>query len=83
MLRLGRLDLGTAVGAALILVLIDPGAALVAIAKPVDLRPVALTSAGKVNQQPDAVVDDDAAGRELVDIGDGQVIDVTPLAACA
>ena len=78
-----RGDLGATVGAALILVLIDPGAAFGAIAESVDLRPVALPGAGQVNQQPDAVVDNGATGSELVDVRDGQVIDVTPLAACA
>ena len=49
MLRLNRLNLGAAVGTALVLVFIDPGTALVAVAEAVDLRPVALTRAGKVN----------------------------------
>jgi hypothetical protein len=76
-------DLGAAVGAAGVLVLVDPRSALHAVTEPVDLRPVALTGTRKVQEQPDAVVDDDAAGGELVDVGDSQIVDITPPVACA
>src|ERR1035441_4975690 len=49
-------DLGTAVTADEILVLVDPRPAADAVAEPVDLRPVALTAARKVQNGPDPPV---------------------------